>query len=359
MKKLLLLLFIIPFVGLSALFAATDFNINFENLVMPSDELYVEQVALEPIEVDLESKDKRILDSNESQIIDVLQGRQVSLENFSVPKINETAMRETLDGYRSFREEEIRTQIDNVAEQNDVIGVLYEEVEEFEISLRNDLINYIEVEKSTWVDEYQDLEMDLRNFDDYYKEKIKLVNLENEKDADSLDGESDSIENDAFDKPLYDRRIVDLIISGKEGYLETYESIVKQQEDIIVRLERSIKSEDNSLLAQKYTRTLELIKQDQVNLNNSLEKLLRYKESIISLAEKLEMIDYVLSGGIDREILSGYEEYLRMENKELLAIQERYSAEMRQSLDVYQMEQSEAQRILKYSLEHLNNVNLR
>ena len=61
------------------------------------------------------------LSRSDRSVISVLENQKTLLETTYVPKLDETAIKETLVNYRDFRENQIRNEIQNYIQRNNFV----------------------------------------------------------------------------------------------------------------------------------------------------------------------------------------------------------------------------------------------
>lgn len=323
-----------------------NFQVSYDALLKPSNELLVElapldlKLELETTTLELKQVDLNLATSSDRQIYSVLSDRKVLLENTYRPIINETQINTTLNNYRTYRENQIRNEIQNVALQNDEIGVLDEEVEEYANTLRLELANYAELKQITWEREYRNLQADLSDFSIYVDNTISL------RSATMVE-----------EPKITETKAVEIITANKEEYSDKVDDVKSTQTTIVSRLSDNISEEDNSLLADKNQQLLTSISNDQIVLNSKLEDLAETKETVAALDAEIKLMEEALS--TESDAIKDTNPYATMPSSDLVILRETSVAELEKTVDVYEQQQDDVQLTLTSSITNLTNLNLR
>lgn len=346
MKNIKILLTLILGISFfSPVMAATSFRIDYSNLIQPSNKLMVElaPVAIkgdfETVKGDFSKIDPGTTSQTDRRVLTVLNDRQELLENTYQPVLSERAINETLMNYKEYRENQIRNEIQNVALQNDEIGVLDKEVDEYAIDLRLEMANYIQMELASWEREYTYLKEDMNDFVSYQKTAMTVRSGE------------------AAAPVVTDSRAISLIVENKEDYGDKVDAIGEKQTSLVSRLSASVETEDNSLIADKNSQLLTSLESDQIDLNAKLADLANEKETIAALDAEIKLMEVALRSDDSAELVDN--QYATMSTSDLIILRETSSAELERTLVLYESTQNDVQDSLTTSITNLRTLELK
>jgi len=310
--------------------------------IQPLDNIVLQNTTLnlEPlVEMQQEFKtfDLKLMSQYELQIYNNLE-KQLNLAlQPKVFTVDEKTFDQSLTQYRSDRVAQIqRENAGNIAEVNDQLGVLDNEVEEFSFTLREQLqarAVLLEKEQEQLV---LNLQLSLADFKTFYQEK--------EADAAVRSGS------------LTESPVVSTMDTKLTAAADTYKEVEEKQTDALTAISAAKTDVADDSLKATYLTDVEMqIQKDTETINVMLDDLQDQREKIITLSDDIKLLsepltltDTAAPTGDDKMVVE--EQSVLLETKEL-ALQE--------ELETYYQMQQETQVVLSASILTFNSFTLK
>jgi len=286
----------------------------------------LELKPLETFQQEFQTFDPKLMNTYELQIFNNLQ---TQLEFALQPKnfnIDENEFDKTLVQYRGDRVARInRENAGNIAEVNDQIGVLDNEIDEFSLTLRLQLQDQAVLMEKEQEQLVLNLQASLADFKTFY-----LVKKEDEGTLRS--------------GSLSESPVVTEMETKIEESADTYKQVEEKQDSVLTAI--SVAKEDTSddSLKALYLKEVELqVQKDSDVLPVMLNDLQDQREKIVTLSDDIKLLSapIVVSDKVTDDQLVQSEQTALLEAKEV---------ELQEELNVYYQMQTETQVVLNTSL---------
>jgi len=329
-----------------------NFSVDLNSMIVDSPNISEDFIdEYDSIEMEItENVDETALDPSDTRLFAVLDNRLQTFEHVYEPMISREDLKLTLQEYKDFRISGIRNDISGVAEQNDEIGVLEDDINAYKTELEAQLAVMLKIRKETQARELANLRADITDFSTYY-----IAKRSNKANCPVV---------------VSDTKAVEVIIENKAEFNAVKNDIEDKQDNLLAKLGESDNPEEDSLVAAKKEVIIKTIKDDQDNLNAKLDDLESQKEDIAKLSVKLDYIkiDKTETENMDEEqkevssssTLSEKEkteiDLMTQVEREDLEIEK--EAELSEAVLKYNSDQKEVQEDLRSSISNLTTFTI-
>lgn len=304
-------------------------------IVLQNTTLNLEPLA--QLQQEFKTFNPNLMSKYELQIYNDLEKQLALALQPKIFTVDEKTFEQSLERYRADRVEQIkRENAGNIAEINDQLGVLDDEVANFSLTLREQLqakAILMEKEQEQLV---LNLQLSLNDFKTFYQEK-----------------ETDSAVRSGS---LTESSVVAMMPVKLTAAADTYKEVEQKQSDLLTAISAAKTDVADDSLKSVYLTNIEMqIQKDTATINVMLSDLQDQREKIVTLSNDIKLLsDPLASTGT--AATNSYDKLVQEEQLLLLANKE---LQLQKELENYYQMQTETQLVINSSLTNLNTFTLK